>query len=111
MIEENLSKITEMLLAGGKMLGVHCGDCKSPLFEYKGKVVCPVCGGKTKPEKSKVEPDIPTLKKLEKVLQAKLDALTDQLEKESNQTKVLKLLDSIKSTLEAIERLKKTGKS
>jgi len=111
MSEENLSKITETLLAGGKMLGVHCGKCKSPLFEYKGEVVCPVCRGKTKSETSKVEPKSQTLKKLDKVLNAKLDALTEQLENESDQAKVLKLLDSIKSTLEALERLKKTEKS
>jgi len=111
MSEADLSKITEMLLAGGKMLGVHCGKCRSPLFEYKGAVVCPVCGGKIKSETSKVEPKSQTLKKLEKVLNSKLDALVEQLEKESDQAKVLGLLDSIKSTLEALESVKKAEKS
>lgn len=104
MQDEKIPKITEMLLAGGKMLGVHCGKCMSPLFQYQEKVVCPVCGEKTKPIKKEAEPG--ALKKVEEVLHAKLNSLAEQLAKETDQAKTLELLDSIKSTLEALEKLK-----
>ena len=102
-MEEKIPKITEMLLAGGKMLGVHCGACMSPLFEYQGKIVCPVCGSKAKPAK---EAKAAPLKKVEEVLHAKLSSLAEQLAKETDHTKTLELLNSIKSTLEALEKLK-----
>lgn len=104
MQEDKLSKITEMLLAGGKMLGVHCGTCMSPLFQHQGKIVCPVCGDKPKP--AKVKPEPAPLKKLEEVLYAKISSLTEQLAKETNHIKTIELLNGIKSTLEALEKLK-----
>lgn len=103
MEEEKLSKITGMLLAGGKMLGMHCASCMGPLFEYQGKIVCAVCGEKTKP--AKAETKVPSLRKVEEALHAKLDSLAEQLAKETDQTKTLELLESIKSTLEALKKL------
>ena len=107
MEEEQLKKITETLLAGGKMLGVHCGKCKSPLFELKGRVVCPICGEFSE---KKVEEKIDVLKdveKLERTLYSKLNDLTGQLEKEKDPSKTVELLGSIRATLETLERLKK----
>ncbi len=91
-------------MAGGKMLGVHCGKCMSPLFQYHGKVMCPVCGERAEPTKKK--PELGSLKKVEEVLHAKLDSLAEQLAKETDQAKTLELLNSIKSILEALEKLK-----
>jgi len=102
--DENIPKIVEMLLAGGKMLAVHCGTCLSPLFEYQGKVVCPVCGGGTKPAKAEVKPS--SLDKVRKTLQAKINSLAEQLAAETDHAKTLELLDRIKSALEALERIK-----
>ncbi len=102
--EEKLSKMTEMLLAGGKMLGVHCATCMGPLFEYQGKIVCAVCGEKAKPAKAEVK--AAPLKKVEETLHAKINSLAEQLAKETDQAKTLELLESIKSTLEALEKLK-----
>jgi UPF0148 protein len=102
--EEKLRKTAEMLLAGGKMLGVHCGKCLSPLFEFQGKVVCPVCGGETRP--TKPEAKAPSLKKVEDVLHAKINSLAEQLAEETDHAKILELLERIKSALEALEKLK-----
>jgi UPF0148 protein len=106
MADEKISKITETLLAGGKMLSVHCGKCRSPLFEYKGKVICPICGDLEKkpaePQK-KAEP----LEKLEKILYSKLDSLDEQLMHEKDQAKTLELLNSINAALDTLEKLKK----
>ncbi|MEW6222543.1 MAG: Sjogren's syndrome/scleroderma autoantigen 1 family protein [Candidatus Hadarchaeota archaeon] len=110
MEEERLSKITEMLLSGGKMLGVHCGKCMSPLFEFKGQVLCPICGAETKPQAPKAGAETSPLKKVEAALNAKLDTLSEQLAKETDHTKTAAILESIKSTLEALEKLKLTKK-
>ncbi|MGC8816260.1 MAG: Sjogren's syndrome/scleroderma autoantigen 1 family protein [Candidatus Hadarchaeum sp.] len=104
MKEEDIPKVVEMLMAGGKMLAVHCGSCMSPLFEYQGRVVCPVCGGRAK--KSVAETKDQALDKVRATLQAKIDALAEQLAKETDHAKTLELLDRIKSALEALERLK-----
>lgn len=103
--EEKIAKMTEMLLAGGKMLPVHCGACLGPLFEFKGKAVCPVCGGKSEPAKVEAKPKPPPTDKIEGVLRAKLNSLAEQLEKETDHVKTLELLDRVKSVLEVLEKL------
>lgn len=106
MKDENIPKIAEMLLAGGRMLAVHCGSCMSPLFEYQGKVVCPVCGNMAKPEaKAGTKPS--ALGKVEQVLQEKISSLAEQLAKETDHAKTLELLDRMKSALEALDKVKK----
>jgi UPF0148 protein len=104
--DEKISKMAGMLLAGGKMLSIHCSTCKGPLFEFKGKVICPVCGEKTATAEVKAKPEEAPLSKVEGVLRAKLNTLTERLEKETNHEKTLELLDRIKSILDAIEKLK-----
>ncbi len=106
MQDERIAKMTEMLLGGGKMLSVHCGTCKGPLFEFKGKVVCPVCGERTEAVKAEAKPKAAPTEKVEGILRAKLNALADQLEKETDHAKTLELLDRIKSILEVLEKLK-----
>jgi Uncharacterized Zn-finger containing protein len=44
MRDENIDKISEMLLRGGKMLSRHCPTCNSPLFKFGEEIICPVCG-------------------------------------------------------------------
>lgn len=104
--DDKISKMAGMLLAGGRMLSVHCGTCGSPLFEFKGKVVCPVCNEKI--ELTKAEPELrgAPSSKIERVLRAKLDTLTKELEEETDRAKTLELLDRIKSILDALEKLK-----
>ena len=105
MKDENIPKIAEMLLAGGKMLAVHCGTCMSPLFEYQGKVVCSVCGDRTKPA-AKAEVKSSPLGKVEEILLAKVNSIAEQLANETDHAKTLELLDRIKSALEALEKVK-----
>ena len=106
MEDEKLAKLTEMLLGGGKMLSVHCGTCKGPLFEFKGKAVCPVCGEKAVAAKAEVKPKAAPVEKVESVLRIKLNSLAEQLEKETDHAKTLELLDRIKSILEVLEKLR-----
>ena len=44
MRDDNIDKISEMLLRGGKMLSRHCPTCNSPLFKFGEEIICPVCG-------------------------------------------------------------------
>ncbi len=106
MQDDKIAKMTEMLLAGGKMLSVHCGTCKGALFEFKGKIVCPVCGEKAEAAKAEAKPKVAPPEKVESVLRAKLNSLSDQLERETDHAKTLELLDRIKSILEVLEKLK-----
>ncbi|TES98677.1 MAG: hypothetical protein E3J80_02720 [Hadesarchaea archaeon] len=106
MQDEKIAKITEMLLGGGKMLSVHCGACKGPLFELGGKVVCPVCGEKAEVAKAEVKPKAAPAEKVESVLLTKLNSLAEELAKETDHDKTLELLDRVKSILEVLEKLR-----
>lgn len=97
-----MGKIAEMLLSGGKMLSLHCAKCKSPLFEYEGKVVCPICGEKTEVAKPEVKP----VGEIERIMLKKLDQLAVEFEKETNRHAAAELLELMKSILEVLEKLK-----
>ncbi|MEM1689886.1 MAG: Sjogren's syndrome/scleroderma autoantigen 1 family protein [Candidatus Hadarchaeales archaeon] len=100
--EEQVTKIAEFLLAGGKMLGIHCGKCGSPLFEKESKIVCPLCG-EIAGRKEETAPK--AMEKVKNVLEKKLVELAEELEKESDREKIMGILDRIKSILETLERL------
>ncbi len=52
MVDKNISEAVELLYKGAKMLAQHCVDCKMPLFEYEGKVICPSCKREFKIDKN-----------------------------------------------------------
>ncbi len=41
--DEQVKKISRLLELGGTMLAEHCNMCGSPMFRYRGNVICPVC--------------------------------------------------------------------
>jgi UPF0148 protein len=90
MEDEKIKKVAEALMAGGRMLSIHCASCFSPLFEQDGRIFCPVCGEKQVSE-------------TERVLREKLRSLLSQLEKETDHERVLKLLEEIKSIKELLK--------
>lgn len=45
--EEQIKKISRMLEIGATMLSQHCENCNSPMFRYKGEIMCPVCKDNT----------------------------------------------------------------
>jgi len=99
--EEQISKIARFLLAGGKMLGVHCGKCGSPLFEKEGKIICPICGElETREEAREKRGD-----KVREILERRLVELAERLEREADREKTLEILDKMKSILEMLERI------
>ncbi len=90
MEEEKVKKIAEALIAGGRMLSIHCASCFSPLFEQQGRIFCPLCGEKQTSE-------------TEKVLREKLRSLLSQLERETDHEKMLRLLEEIKAIQELLK--------
>lgn len=106
MENEKIAKMTEMLLAGGKMLSIHCATCLGPLFEFGGKTVCPVCRGEALSAKAGGKREPAPTSKIEGVLLSKLNSLAEQLEKETDHEKTLEILDRVKSILEVLQRLK-----
>ena len=43
MEDKKISEAVELLFKGAKMLAYHCPECKMPLFQHEGKIICPVC--------------------------------------------------------------------
>jgi len=97
-----VAKIAEMLLAGGKMLPLHCATCQSPLFEYEGKIRCPVCGEKAVASRAEAKP----VGEVERILLEKLDQLAAELKVESDRYAAAELLELMKLILEVLEKLR-----
>jgi UPF0148 protein len=89
--EKALKEMAELLLSKATMLQYHCAECKSPLFEKDGKIICPVCGEFQKEEKAKEKEKSATKKALEK----KRDELLKRLEKEKDPKKIAELAEAI----------------
>jgi UPF0148 protein len=109
--DEKVSKMAEVLLAGGKMLSTHCPECKSPLFEYRGKIACPACGwegqAKREPEKEGEKPRRETpAGDTEQVLLEKLDQLATKLKNETNPRAMSEILESMRLILVVLEKIK-----
>lgn len=43
MRDKSISEAVELLYKGAKMLAYHCDECRMPLFQYEGKIMCPSC--------------------------------------------------------------------
>ena len=97
-----MAKIAEMLLAGGKMLPLHCATCRSPLFEYEGKIRCPICGEKAVAARAETKP----VGEIERILLEKLDQFAAELKGETDRHAASELLELMKSTLEVLEKLR-----
>ena len=77
-MDKNISEAVELLYKGAKMLAQHCIDCKMPLFEYEGKIICPACKREFKiDEKGRIIP-IESEEKKEKEKVKKDDALSER---------------------------------
>lgn len=103
--------MAELLLAGGKMLSTHCPKCKSPLFEYEGKTMCPVCSGEVQTERKAEEggekPRAETSAgEVERILLKKLNQLASKLESESSPRAMSETLEPMKLILEVLNRIK-----
>ena len=104
MQDDNIAKMAEALLSGGKMLPLHCAKCRGPLFEKDGKITCAVCGEKVAEAKAEAVKPV-AAKDVRDILTEKLQELAAQLRKEMDPRKSSEILVLMKSILEALEKL------
>jgi len=102
--DKKVAKMAEALLAGGKMLPLHCGKCGGPLFEREGKIECAVCGEKVATVKPEAKPAAGG--EIEQILIEKLQRFASELRDETDPHKISELLSLMKSTIEVYEKLK-----
>ena len=96
--DKNMKHMVELLLSRATMLQYHCAECKSPLFEKEGKIICPVCGEfkqEEKKEKKKVKGGV------NKIIEKKRDELLKKLDTENDPKKIAELAEA----LEKLEKL------
>lgn len=104
MEDKKVAKMAEALLAGGKMLPLHCGRCGGPLFEREGKIECAVCGEKVATVKPETKPAAGG--EIEQILIEKLRRFASELRDETDPHKISELLSLMKSTIEVYEKMK-----
>ncbi len=107
MTEDLTRKAAEMLLNGATLLSDPCPYCKGVRVMKDGHALCISCG--REPEKKQVpQKDIQQSKKspLEETLDKKMLDLSKELEQEKDHEKQQKILKSINSVLETIEKIK-----
>ena len=104
MSEDLTKKAAEMLLKGATLLSEPCPYCSGVRVMKDGNALCISCGSKPEPKNdSKTsESKISTIEIMEK----KLDALTKELDQETDHQKQQSILKSINSLIETIEKLK-----
>jgi len=107
MSEDLRKKAAEMLLNGATLLSEPCPYCKGVRVMKEGQALCTKCG--RQPEKRKItigEKDEKDENSLKNTLERKLESLSKELEREMNHDKQQKILKSINSVLEMIEKIK-----
>ncbi len=107
MTEDLTRKAAEMLLNGATLLSDPCPYCKGVRVMKDGHALCISCG--REPEKKQIpQKDIQQSKKspLEETLDKKMLDLSKELEQEKDHEKQQKILKSINSVLETIEKIK-----
>jgi len=105
--EDLTRKAAEMLLNGATLLSDPCPYCKGVRVMKDGHALCISCG--REPEKKQVpQKNIQQSKKspLEETLDKKMLDLSKELEQEKDHEKQQKILKSINSVLETIEKIK-----
>ena len=107
MTKDLTKKAAEMLLNGATLLSDPCPYCKGVRVMKDGHALCISCG--REPEKKQVpQENIQQSKKspLEETLDKKMKDLAIELEQENDHEKQQKILKSINSVLETIEKVK-----
>ena len=106
MSEDFTKKAVEMLLQGATMLREPCPYCSGVRILKEGKAFCVSCG--REPEKRNVPQQDNKIQKSSLIitLEKKLEGLSKELEKESDHEKQQKILNSINSLIEAINKVK-----
>lgn len=112
--------MAEYLLKGGKMLAKECKVCGSPLFEYKGEMLCVVCAERAAHEESAPPAPVPAAPQAaptpqattaragtaEAGIEAAVTALCGRVETETDERRCLTLMQAVLAGAEALKLLR-----
>lgn len=107
MTKDLTKKAVEMLLNGATLLSEPCPYCKGVRVMKEGHALCIKCG--REPEKKNIPKENTgqnTKSSLVETLERKLESLSKDLEQEKDHEKQQKILKSINSLLETLEKSK-----
>ena len=107
MSKDLTKKAVEMLLQGATFLKEPCPYCSGVRVMKEGQALCISCG--REPEKKKIPRQDNNEQKsnLVEILEKKLEILSKELEQETDHEKQQKILTSINSLIEAMDKIKK----
>ena len=111
--DKSLKRMVDLLKSGATMLGRHCPECNSPLFNIKGEIWCPTCNKRIIIVKEGEEQLVVTssvLSKVEDVILQKIQESSRQIAQENDTSKLETLSDLMNNWLEVLERLRKIQK-
>ena len=107
MSKDLTKRAVEMLLQGATLLREPCPYCSGVRVMKEGQALCVTCGREPErrdiPQQNNKEQKSSILETLEK----KLEALSKELENESDHQKQQTILKSINSLIEAMDKIKK----
>ncbi len=108
----DVEKMAGILLGGGKMLSIHCPECKSPLFEKDDKVICSVCNReviikKDEAKKQEKPPEKALDSDTENILLKKKEFLLSKLSSETDPKKITDILESMRLILVVLKDIRK----
>ncbi len=107
MTKELTKKAAKMLLNGATLLSDPCPYCKGVRVMKEGHALCISCG--REPEKKDIsvkKSSDDTTSPIKKTLEKKVELLSKELENENDHEKQQKILKTINSVLETIEKVK-----
>ena len=101
--DELTKKAAQMLLRGATLLGQPCPYCSGVRVMEKGQAMCMGCG--RQPKDKEIPKDVPPQsRQINKILEKKMQTLTDELEHEQNHEKQQSILKTINALLETMEK-------
>jgi len=113
MSSEFTKKAIEMLLKGATLVSEPCPYCKGVRVIKDGHALCVNCGKEPEIKETKIQSQTNELENMQKtrsslkVLEQKLEYLSNELEEEKDHEKQQHILKSINSLVEIIAKLKK----
>ena len=96
----------EMLLKGATLVSEPCPYCSGVRVMKDGYALCINCGRKPEKRESVENPTNEKNPSLRDILEKKLSALSEDLEKEPDHEKQQEILKTINSILETLEKIK-----
>ena len=106
MSSELTKKAVDMLLKGATLVTEPCPYCKGVRVMKGGHALCVSCGKEPEIKENDIKPETKKSESILKILEKKLEELSQELVLEKNHEKQPEILKSINSLVEIIKKLK-----